>query len=180
MSQASRSRKTLASKAVASALSGTPSQSGRFTNNSIGVAAKTEPEPEVVAVDPNSPEARLERALAAAASGDVATARQALASFPEEDERSDRARRLEGALRFLEAPLQANGKGAEGMLAAARQSLLGGDLETAMETILGAVGIDKAFRDGLPRQAMLLCFLIVGEDDERVDDYRRRLATLLY
>ncbi len=150
--------------------------------NSIGVAAATEPEPapEVVTVDPNSPAARLQRALAAAAKGDVATARQALAGFPEEDERSDRARRLEGALRFLEVPLQANGKGAEGKLAAARQQVLAGDLDAAMATILGAVADDKGFRDGLPRQAMLLCFQLAGEDDERVDDYRRRLATLLY
>jgi hypothetical protein len=25
-----------------------------------------------------------------------------------------------------------------------------------------------------------LCFLVVGEQDEAIDDYRRRLATLLY
>ena len=49
-----------------------------------------------------------------------------------------------------------------------------------MEGILEAVAADKAFGGGLPRKAMLLCFLLVGEDDERLDDYRRRLATLLY
>ena len=28
--------------------------------------------------------------------------------------------------------------------------------------------------------AMLVCFAVVGEEDERLDDYRRRLATVLY
>jgi thioredoxin-like negative regulator of GroEL len=42
------------------------------------------------------------------------------------------------------------------------------------------VAADKTFRGGLARKAMLLCFLVVGEQDEAIDDYRRRLATLLY
>ena len=33
---------------------------------------------------------------------------------------------------------------------------------------------------GLARKGMLLCFQLFGEDEELVDDYRRRLATLLY
>jgi putative thioredoxin len=58
--------------------------------------------------------------------------------------------------------------------------LTAGDVEGAMEQILEAVATDKSFGGGLPRKAMLLCFQLVGEDDERLDDYRRRLATLLY
>jgi hypothetical protein len=44
-----------------------------------------------------------------------------------------------------------------------------------MEQILGAVSADKSFRGGLPRLGMLLCFLIVGEQEERIDPFRRRL-----
>jgi putative thioredoxin len=138
-----------------------------------GDAAK---EPEV---DPNSPKARFERALEAARNGDAAVARRELDRFPEEDELADRAQRLGDGLVFLEASL-ASGPGVPGLLAHARAMLTAGDVEGAMEQILEAVATDKSFGGGLPRKAMLLCFQLVGEDDERLDDYRRRLATLLY
>lgn len=131
------------------------------------------------AEDPASPKARMARALLAARGGDAAAARRELERFPEEDELAGPAQRLADVVAFLDAPL-AEGKGASGVLAEARRALLAGDLEGAMERILEAVAVDKAFGGGMPRKAMLLCFLLVGEDDERLDDYRRRLATLLY
>ena len=63
---------------------------------------------------------------------------------------------------------------------AARTALVGGDLEGALGGLLEAVALDKGFRDGLARKAMLACFVTVGEEHEMLDDYRRRLATLLY
>lgn len=139
-------------------------------------AAKATPAP----VDPNSPAARLGRARAAAGAGDAAGARQALAEFKEEDERHDEAERLLTGLEWLEAKLDAAGPGAERLLAAARQKLLARDVNGAMTALLESVQADKAFRGGLARKGMLLCFAIVGEDQEQLDDYRRRLATLLY
>jgi putative thioredoxin len=149
----------------------------------IGPAAPKEPEAEAATpktVDPNSPEGRLHRAYAAARSGDAEGARAAIAGFPEDDERIDRVRRLEDGLAFLEAALLPTAPGAEAPLARARECLLAGDVEQAMESILEAVAADKSFRGGLPRRAMLLCFQLAGDDDERIDAYRRRLATLLY
>ncbi|HLQ36195.1 MAG TPA: tetratricopeptide repeat protein [Planctomycetota bacterium] len=131
-------------------------------------------------IDPDSPAGRLQRALAAAQAGDMATADAALANFPEEDPLADRAARLRDGLQFLGASLNAAAPGVEGLLAKARSQLLQQQHEAAMESILAAVAADKGFRGGLPRRAMLLCFLLVGEDDERCDPYRRRLATLLY
>ena len=149
--------------------------------NAIGPIAKPEGDAaaEPKQEDPNAPKARYQRALQAARAGDVETVRRELAQFPEEDDLADSAQRLCDVVAFFEAPL-ATGAGAAGLLARARQSLLSGDVEAAMEGILEAVAADKAFGGGLPRKAMLLCFLLVGEDDERLDDYRRRLATLLY
>lgn len=138
-------------------------------------AVPVEPPP-----DPNSPQARWERALAAAGDGDAGAAQEALVGFPEEDERIDRVRRLEQGLAFLTSKLDPMKSGAEGHLAAARSLLRQRQLEPAMERILAAVEADRAFQSGLPRKAMLLCFLLLGEDDERCDPYRRRLATLLY
>ncbi|MGE3174515.1 MAG: tetratricopeptide repeat protein [Planctomycetota bacterium] len=131
-------------------------------------------------VDPDSPVGRLDRAIAAARRGDAAGARQALDGFPEEEELFDRVQHLGTGLEFLEAPLGAAAAGAEGKLARARAELLAGRTEAAMDLLLEAVAEDKGFRSGLPRKAMLLCFVLMGEDDERVDPYRRRLATLLY
>jgi putative thioredoxin len=136
-------------------------------------------EAEPTAADPDSPEGRLEVARAAAAAGDVQAARAALQDFPEEHERFDVAQRLLGGLGWLEASLDDSGP-AERELAAARRCLLARDLSGAMEAILASVSADRGFRDGLARRAMLLCFVVVGEDDEALDDYRRRLATLLY
>ena len=140
-----------------------------------GVSEQAEEE-----VDPDSSAARLQRALAAAASGSVADARAELADFPQDDEDVDRARRLGEAMQFLEASLDEQGSEVEVVLKGAREQLLAGNKGGAMEQILEAVAMDKSYANGLPRQAMLLCFLLVGEEDERLDPFRRRLATLLY
>lgn len=144
------------------------------------VVAEPEPAAAPAPVDPNSPAARLQRGLAAAARGDVAALREALDKFPEEDERADRAQRLLGGLEWLAADFAKAATGAEAELAAARRSLVAGDPEAAMQHLLEAVAADKGHRGGMARKAMLLCFALVGEDDERLDAYRRRLATLLY
>lgn len=131
-------------------------------------------------VDPNAPAARLERARRAFAHGDVEALRSALAGFPDEDDRAAAAKRLEAGMDFLVAPLAAGGPPAERALAAAREALQGGDIEATLAGLLEAVALDKGFRGGLARKAMLACFAMVGEEHEMLDDYRRRLATLLY
>jgi putative thioredoxin len=149
--------------------------------NGIEPVVVDEPPPAAPApVDPNSPEARLQRGLQAAARGDVAAVRTALEKFPEEDERADRVQRILGGLEWLAADLGKPATPAEVALLAARQGLLAGDHEAAMQQLLDSVAADKGHRGGLARKAMLLCFALVGEDDERLDAYRRRLATLLY
>ncbi len=130
-------------------------------------------------VDPDSPSERLSRAMLAARGGDAAAVRRELEGFPEENALADQAQRLSEVIAFFDAPLAA-GTGAQGLLWSARRSLLAGDLEAAMQFSLEAVAADKTYGGGLPRKAMLLCFLLVGEEDERLDDYRRQLATLLY
>lgn len=131
-------------------------------------------------VDPNSPAGRLTRALAAARGGDAAGVRAALEGFPEEDDKHDEAQRLLVGSEWLAAPLSLQGSAAEQGLEQARQRFGKGDLPGAMDAILDSVATDKSFRAGLARKAMLLCFAVVGEQNELLDDYRRRLATLLY
>jgi putative thioredoxin len=131
-------------------------------------------------VDPNSPAARYERAVAAARTGDAAAARALLAGIAEEDELHAAGQRLSSGLLLFEAALAAEGPPAEAALARARQRVLAQDLPGAMEAALESVAADRTFRNGMARHAMLLCFALVGEAAEVLDDYRRRLATLLY
>lgn len=129
--------------------------------------------------DPDSPEARFERARLALSAGDTAAAQEALTGIPEEDERYDAAQRLISGLPWLDGAFAADGS-AGAPLAAARERFLQRDFQGAMDHILESATVDRDFEKGLARRAMLLCFAVVGEEDERLDAYRRRLATLLY
>jgi putative thioredoxin len=151
--------------------------------NGIEPIVAAEPEPAVKAappVDPNSPAARFARARQALAKADAAGVRTALADFPEEDEHFVAAQRLLGGADWLEASLAADGSPAERALATARQRLRAGDMRGALDALLESIAADKACKGGLARVAMLACFTVVGEEDEMLDDYRRRMATLLY
>jgi putative thioredoxin len=143
-------------------------------------AAEEAPAAPPAPVDPNSPPARMERAREAFATGDVAGLRDALAGIPEEDERFVSAQRLLGGADWLEASLSPSGPEAEQQLAAARAALAEAEIPATLDALLASVAADKGHRQGLARKAMLACFVLVGEDDEMLDDYRRRLATLLY
>lgn len=132
-----------------------------------------------VPVDPNSPEARLAGGRRAAGVGDAAALRAALVAFPEEHAQFDAVQRLREGADWLDANLDGVTP-AEQHLAAARTRLRSGDVDGAMGELLASVAADRTCRGGLARKAMLLCFAVVGEQDERLDDYRRRLATMLY
>ncbi len=131
-------------------------------------------------VDPNSPQARFERARDAASRGRAAEVRDVLAGFPEEDPLIDRVSRILTGCEWLEANLPEGGPPAARALAEARAAFVAGAPEPAMDLLLEAAAADRGFHGGLPRKAMLLCFAVLGEDDERCDSFRRRLATLLY
>ena len=54
-----------------------------------------------------------------------------------------------------------------------------GAFEACLSEILASAEADKSYGGGLCRVAMLLCQGTLG-DIEPVEEYRRRLATLLY
>lgn len=145
-----------------------------------GGAAEEETAAEEPAVDPDSSEARIERARMAASLGDAAQVEDALSGIPEEDERFGAGQRLQAGLAWFAPELEgATGEAAQ-RLVGARQKFLAKDYVGAMDAVLESATVDRDFQDGLARKAMLVCFAVVGEDDERLDAYRRRLATLLY
>jgi hypothetical protein len=62
-----------------------------------------------------------------------------------------------------------------GTLASAKRLAAQGDWQGALEGMLGALGDDPD-----ARQAMLEVFAVLGDDDELVPEYRRRLASALF
>jgi putative thioredoxin len=137
-------------------------------------------EEEEPVLDPNSPEARFERARAAAAVGDAAEVTDALSGIPEEDSHYSAGERITGGLAWFADELVSASGEAAAKLQQAKQQFLAREYESAMAAILESVELDRDFQNGLARRAMLLCFIIIGEEDERLDSFRRRLATLLY
>lgn len=146
----------------------------------VVVPEEKTPPPAPAALDPKSPAGRVQQALAAVRRGDGASVRAALDAFPEEDPQADVAQRLVAGADWFDAKLDAKGPAAEAALADARRLVVAGDVFAAMDRIIDSVAADKTLRGGLARKAMLVCFALVGEDDERLDPLRRRLATLLY
>jgi len=148
--------------------------------NGVEKAAAGGEDADEPAVDPDSPEARLERARVAAALGDPAAVEDELSAIPEEDEAYAVGQRLAAGMAWFDDGLSPEGGEAAEHLLAARQAFLARDYDAAMAAILESVAADRDFQQGLARRAMVLCFVVVGEEDERLDAFRRRLATLLY
>lgn len=151
-----------------------------LARNGVQPEAAAAAEEEEVVVDPNSPEARFERARAAAAAGDVAEVADALSGIPEEDSSFSSGERITDGLAWFGDELVSASGEAAAKLQQAKQQFLAREYEPAMTSILESVELDRDFQKGLARRAMLLCFIIIGEDDELLDSFRRRLATLLY
>ena len=124
--------------------------------------------------------ATLARAREAAGAGDAARVRELLDGFPEEDQERDAAKRLLGGIELFEADLGRDSVTPGAELQRSRDAVLAGRIEEAMELALQSIAADKEFRNGLGRRAMLLFFSLLGEENEACDQFRRRLATLLY
>ena len=54
------------------------------------------------------------------------------------------------------------------------------DYAPALDHLLEIVRRDRAFRDDIGRRTMLQIFGVLGQQDERVSEYRRRLASAMY
>jgi len=55
-----------------------------------------------------------------------------------------------------------------------------GDYPAALDRFLAVVAADKTFRDGAAKDAMVSIFSIIGQRSPLADDYRARLAQVLY
>jgi putative thioredoxin len=57
---------------------------------------------------------------------------------------------------------------------------LHGDAARALDLLLALMRRDRRYGDDLGRRSLLQAFVLLGEADERVADYRRKMTRLLY
>lgn len=62
----------------------------------------------------------------------------------------------------------------------AAHELLRADAGRGLELLLAIMRRDRRFQEGLAQRALLQAFALLGDDDERVGQCRRRMAPLLY
>ena len=159
-------------------------------------AAPADPHAEVmrlrkaIEAAPETPELKLDLALALLQTGAAAEAEQLLDALPANLAHDDRAVRARARLGFAallkDAPppsvLEAAVAGDPGDLRARHllgvHRIVAGDAEGGLEQFLEMLRRDRGFDDGLPRRALLDAFRVV-EDEDMVGAYRRRMASLL-
>ncbi len=146
---------------------------------------------EAIAAEPSKDELKLDLALALIKTGATAEAGQLLDALPANLSTDDRAVRARARLDFgnalagapaadaLAARVQADGNDLEARHQLGIHHLLGGQDEAALEQFIEMLRIDRNFRDGQPRKALIDAFRVI-EDEDLVGRYRRRMAALLF
>lgn len=146
---------------------------------------------EAIAADPDKAELKLDLALALIKTGAVAEAGPLLDSLPANLATDDRAVRARARLDFhtaladappadtLAARVQADGNDLDARHLLGIHRLLAGQDEAALEQFLEMLRIDRGYREGLPRKALIDAFRVV-EDEDLVGRYRRRMSSLLF
>jgi len=146
---------------------------------------------EAIAAEPDRDELKLDLALALLKTGAVEEASTLIDALPANLATDDRAIRALARLEFanalkdapaapaLAARLQADGNDLEARYLLGIHHLLGGEDEAALEQFIEMLRIDRGFRDGLPKKALIDAFRVI-EDEDLVSRFRRRMSSLLF
>jgi putative thioredoxin len=125
------------------------------------------------------------------AAGDTAAAEATLASLPASEREKPDVASLRSHLFFegqlaeapaaaeLEARLAADPDDHEALHLLALRKVVGQDYDSAVELLLQLMKKDRGFGDDAARNTLLKVFELLG-DDPRVNQYRRRMASLLH
>ena len=146
---------------------------------------------EAINAEPDKDELKLDLALALLKTGAAEEAGPLLDALPANlatDDRAIRARaRLDFSNALKDAPatdvlthrIQTDGNDLEARFQRGIHHLLGGEDEAALEQFIEMLRIDRNFRDGLPKKALIDAFRVI-EDEDLVGRYRRRMSSLLF
>lgn len=147
---------------------------------------------ELVAADSRNTTASVDLANALARDGDAAEAERILTTLPPDVSASKEADAVRARIHFLRSSitadeaeelrrrLPAESADLEALHRLASYELLQGDATQGLEHLLTIMRRDRAFQDGLGRRSLRHAFQLLGESDERVAQYRRKMAALLY
>ncbi len=146
---------------------------------------------DAVAAEPEKDELKLDLALALLKTGETGEAGQLLDALPANLSTDDRAVRARARLDFgealqgapaadaLTARVHNDGSDLEARYQLGIHHLLGGEDEAALEQFIEMLRLDRNFREGLPRKALIDAFRVI-EDEDLVGRYRRRMSSLLF
>ena len=141
--------------------------------------------------EPDTPDLKLDLALALLATGAAVEAESLLDALPANLESDDRTVRARSRLAFaavvkdappieiLEAAITANADDLRARHLLGAQHLLGGKAETGLEQFLEMLRRDRNYEQGLPRKLLVDAFRVV-DDENLVGMYRRKMASLLF
>ncbi len=158
---------------------------GRLDDAIASLTATLEQEPANVA-------ALVDLADACARKGDLERAEATLARLPASETGNRNARGVRARIHLTreaataeEAPRLAAAAGApetplRDLHRLAAHELLHGDASRGLDLLLTLLKRDRRFEDGLAQRTLLQAFALLGDEDERVGQYQRRMGALLY
>lgn len=146
----------------------------------------------LLAEDPENVAARIDLADALARTGEFAEAEKILEALPPNVSTSKEVDAVAARLHFLRSAAapgeveelrrraQEENADLEALHKLAAHELLHGDATSGLELLLTIMRRDRRFQDDLGRRSLLQAFQLLGEADERVAQYRRKMTALLY
>ena len=147
---------------------------------------------QALAKDPENGALKVEIAKLVNAQGDAQSATALLDSLSEEDAKLDAAIQLRTEIEMaetlaglpditeIESRLQKDPKDLEALLAKSQHQSAQGDYESAMQSLLTIMQTDRSFEDDAGRMGLLKLFDLLGGEHPLVQQYRRKLFTLLH
>jgi putative thioredoxin len=131
----------------------------------------------VAETDAANLDARRDLARYLALSGDVVGASKVLGQLPPQSQSDPASNAVRALIHF--AALATGGADSDAARVSVAGAVLGGSVETAIESLLSRMQGDRTFATRAGREDLLQAFALLASDDARLAGWRRRLAALL-
>lgn len=144
-----------------------------------------------IGAEPDNESLKLDLALVLLEIGDSDEASRLLDALPANLATDDRARRARASLGFarllagapaeseLRARLAADPADAEALHLHGVRSIVAGDAEAGLESLLQLLKTQRNYAEGLPKKTLIEAFSVI-DDEDLVGRYRRKMASVLF
>jgi putative thioredoxin len=131
---------------------------------------------------PSSERLALLTASVALAEADLPAAKEALSGVDEHGQLAAERKSLEARIAFVEAcaGVKEKGEPIDRLFAQANCLAAEGDYQQALDLFFRVLTMEKGYRDGAAKEAMVSVFEIVGKRSPLADEYRDKMASILY